>query len=152
MKEKEETEERVLDALKSFWSAYESGSLEFFDYFTEDVRLFPAPGVPRLVGIPAYRQRFESELQARKRAMQVFDLDIRPVGEQGACATYHCRIRIEAVSGDYRVTVVLVKDEDGRFNIAHLHASSLVHPESSASTSADDDDLVEDIMSLEDRT
>ncbi len=149
MTAKQEVVGQVREALQSFWDCYESGDVEFFDCFSGDASLFAAPGANRIDGLQEYREKFEPELGKRKRAMQVFDLEIRTTGKDWALVTYHCRIRIEAVSGDHRMTLLFVQGGDGRFEIAHFHVSPIAQPESPVRASSED--LLEEITEIEEQ-
>ena len=122
---------QALETIRAVWAAYETGSPEFFDFFTEDATVFSILHPLRLEGREAYRRYFGSYFQEQRRATQVMYPEVRLVGE-GALVTYHSRVRVNHTSIDNRTTLLLLP-EDGRLKIAHMHMSPLNAPQGSES-------------------
>lgn len=133
--------EEVHSLLEAWSRAYDEGSPAFFDFFTPDASIFSATHPTRLEGLDAYRRYFEPHLGAQRRAIQVLDPEIRPVGES-ILVTHHSRIRTHYQSVDSRTTLLLVPTGEG-LKIAHLHLSPLTVPGEPA-----DPNLVEEVLDL----
>lgn len=133
--------ERVLAVLYDCWAAYDAGSQAFFDFFTEDTSVFSPSFPTRLQGREAYLRFFGQQLGSQLRACQIFDPEVRLVGD-GAVVSLHSRIRIQYNSVDSRMTLLLVP-EGKALKIAHLHMSPLVNPPGTGT-----EGLVEDIAEL----
>jgi hypothetical protein len=131
-------EERVLATVEAVWAAYEAGSPEFFDFFTEDASIFSPSFPTRLAGREAYRRHFGPHLKAQRRASHILHPEVCFVGE-GALVTYHSRVRINYSFVDNRITLLLVP-QGGRLQIAHLHTSPLAAPQPAETAG-----LIEDI-------
>ena len=112
--------------VEAAWAAYEAGSPEFFDFFTEDASIFLLSSRARLKGREAYRRYCGEDFEEQRRAVQILNPEVRLLGE-GAIATYHQRIRLDARSVDSRVTLLLVPEGDV-LKIAHMHMSPLTSP------------------------
>lgn len=126
---REQRAEQALAAVEAIWAAYDAGSPEYFDSFTEDASIFALSHPLRLEGREAYRRYFGRQFSEEKRATQILHAEVRLVGE-GALVTCHHRIRVDYRSVDHRTTLLLVPDS-GRLKIAHMHMSPLNSPPSS---------------------
>jgi ketosteroid isomerase-like protein len=116
--------DRILATVEEIWAAYEAGSPEFFDYFTEDASIFSLSHPVRIQGREGYRRYFGHDFQQERRAVRLLHTEVRLIGD-GALVSFHNRIRVSYNSVDSRGTLLLVP-EDGRLKIAHLHMSPLV--------------------------
>jgi ketosteroid isomerase-like protein len=140
MKQEDPRVERVLATVEAVWAAYEAGSPEFFEFFTDNASIFSI-SVPTRISRDAYRQYFGPHLGEQRRASQILDPEVHLVGD-GAVVTYHNRIRVNYNSVDSRATLLLVPEGD-RLKIAHMHMSPLASP-----AGTDTSDLVEDVTAL----
>ncbi|HEY0512828.1 MAG TPA: nuclear transport factor 2 family protein [Thermoanaerobaculia bacterium] len=116
-------EQQALATVDAVWAAYEAGSADFFDFFTEDASIFSLSFPVRMRGRESYRRYFGPYFQEQRRATQVLHAEVRLVGE-GALVTYHSRVRVNYNSVDNRTTLLLVPEGD-RLKIAHMHMSPL---------------------------
>lgn len=135
-------EELALATIEAFWAAYEQGSQEFFDFFTDDASIFAISAGLRFPGREAYRSFFGPKIGLQRRAAQVLDPEVRLMGE-GALVTCHSRIRVHYRSVDSRVTLLLVAAGES-FKVAHMHMSALQVPLGTGTSG-----LVEDIIGIQ---
>ncbi len=145
MPERKALEKEILAVLDQFREAYQSGSVELFDFLTEDVSVFSLSVPERFDGLEEYRRDFEPALVSGQRVSHFFDVDVRSLGETAALVTYHNRIRSEGFSMDNRTTLLFVK-EDETFKVAHMHVSPMAAP---SQVTATPEGMIEDIIELE---
>src|SRR5690349_6902590 len=134
--------ELALATVEAFWAAYERGSQEFFDFFTDDASIFAFSAGLRFPGREAYRRVLGPKIGLQRRAAQILDPEVLLVGD-GALVTCHSRIRVHYRSVDSRVTLLLVA-AGGGFKVAHMHMSALQVPPGTGTSG-----LVEDVMGLQ---
>jgi hypothetical protein len=139
----DERTEQVFTVLDAIWAAYEAGSPDFFDFFTEDVSIFSGSVPTRLAGREAYRRYFGPHIQYQRRANQILQPEIRLLPGGAALVTYHNRIRVNHNSVDNRSTLLFVPSETS-LKIAHMHVSPLVVP-----PATDTEGLVEEVTAVE---
>jgi ketosteroid isomerase-like protein len=134
--------QEVLATLYDCWEAYDAGTQEFFDFFTQDASVFSSSFPTRFQGLEAYRSFFSPQLASHLRGSHIFDPEVRLVGE-GAVVSFHSRVRTQYNSLDSRMTLLLVPAEGGRLKIAHMHISLLGSPPATGTSG-----LKEDIAEL----
>jgi len=120
--------DRAEDLVREWLRAFERLDLEpFVGAFVEDATAF-LPFTPRRrVGRDAIRSAFAEYFRAigagtmpRPPAVGDPDLVLQPLGEHAAVASFHY-----GTSGEVRRRSLILVARDGRWGIAHLHASNL---------------------------
>lgn len=114
--------------VRSWLRAFERLDLDpFVAAFVDDATAF-LPFTPRRrVGREAIRAAFDAYFKAiaagtmpRPPAVGNPDLVLQPLAEHGAVATFHY-----GTSGEVRRRTLVLVERDGRWGIAHLHASNI---------------------------
>jgi len=141
------TEDNVVQTMKSWQEAFESGDERFFDFFDKSVSLFTLSTPTRVDGRDVYRRGFENFFLGQKRNSQILSPEVRLLGEDSAVMTFHNRILIKGISTNIRGTVVFVRDEKGDLKCVHMHNSPLTQPVAQGQLDA----AIENITLLEER-
>jgi ketosteroid isomerase-like protein len=122
------TEEEVVQRMKAWQEAFESGDPKFFDFFDPNVSLFTLSSPTRVDGGETYRRGFEPFFLGKKRNSQILSPSVRLLGDDAAVMTFHNRILVGGVSNNIRGTVVFLRDHAGVLKCVHMHNSPLGTP------------------------
>jgi uncharacterized protein (TIGR02246 family) len=119
--------DRAEDLVREWLRAFERLDLEpFAGAFVEDATAFLPFTQRRRVGREAIRSAFAEYFRAiaagsipRPPAVGDPDLVMQPIGEHGAVASFHY-----GTAGEVRRRSLILVEREGRWGIAHLHASN----------------------------
>jgi uncharacterized protein (TIGR02246 family) len=123
-----QSSDEVRDTLAKFLDAVESLDLErIMSFFTDDAQMFsPLATFPaRLDGREAIGKQFSAIVDFIKGQgggtikLEPVDLDVRELGPDAALLTFHLRLQ-----GPLNRRSFVMTRRDGRWRIAHIHASS----------------------------
>lgn len=127
------TQEKVLQFLDDYRTAYEKGDESYFSYFNIDASLFTVSSPTRIDSREEYKRAFGPALTSGvTRRCQFMAPEIRILGDS-ALVTCHNRISVEDETISLRVTFVMVL-RGSNLRIAHMHASPLPQPTVPGST------------------
>jgi hypothetical protein len=112
-------------AMNESLKAYGAGNEAFFDFLTDDVRVYGLDSSEPIVGRKNFQERFEPTFGATRKIKKVHQ-DVRMIGEQ-AVLSQTLQITVSGVSMPVRQTVIW---EGGRGNwrMSHIHNAHAGQP------------------------
>lgn len=115
-------------AIKDSLRTYNAGNSRFFDYFAKDARIYTVDDSTKpIVGRDAFRRSFGRTLESVKRRAEVLTTDLQ-VHDGQAIQAQTLQVASQGVTTHVRQTVVWNKDEEGNWQITHLHNAVIGQP------------------------
>ncbi|MFI7535867.1 nuclear transport factor 2 family protein [Streptosporangium sp. NPDC049376] len=114
-------ERAIADSLE----AYANGENRFFDYLTDDVRVFNLNDPQPMIGRRQFEESFAEGFRL-PREVRVISADLQPM-KDSAILSQTLEVRSEGVSAFIRQTVVW-RQEGGEWRIGHVHNAMVGQP------------------------
>jgi len=112
-------------AMNESLKAYGAGDEEFFNYLTDDVRVYSLDSSEPIIGRKEFKKRFGKAFSVRKEVEKTGQ-DIRMVGDQ-AVLSQTLLISTEGVSLPIRQTVIWEGGRD-KWRMSHIHNARAGQP------------------------
>ena len=115
------------DLEKAIWDsheAYAKGETRFFDYLTEDVRVYNLYATEPMIGRDLFREEFRTFEEGRD--VRILKTDVKPEGERAVLSQ-----TIEVGKPDVKFIVtqtVVWEQQKGDWKISHIHTAQVGQP------------------------
>jgi hypothetical protein len=113
-------------AMESSLRLYANGDKRFFDYFTEDARIYSVESSEPIVGRKAFQASFGPEFSKTKRKVAVLSADAQVIGEQ-AILSQTLSVSAGSVTTHIRQSVVWQETPKG-WAMVHVHNAIVGQP------------------------
>lgn len=122
-----EIENASPDLEKAIWDsheAYAKGEPRFFDYLTDDVRVYNLYATEPMIGRELFQKEFTTFEEGRE--VRILKTDVKPEGDR-AVLSQTIEVGKEDVAFVVTQTVVW-ENQDGRWLISHIHTAQVGQP------------------------
>jgi ketosteroid isomerase-like protein len=108
-------------AMQESLKAYSSGDSKFFDFLTEDVRVFGIESSEPIIGREAFEEAFRPTFKRFKRKVDIVKQDLQLSGDT-AVLSQTLQVTVDDVSSFVRQSVIWEKRAGGRdWRMSHIH-------------------------------
>lgn len=121
-----QTVSKLDKAMRDSLKAYAAGNNKFFDYLSNDVRVYTVGSAEPIVGRKAFEDYFGPTFRQLKRKVSVVAKDIQLTTDQAILAQT-LEIGAKGVNSYVRQTVMW-KQNDGDWKMSHIHNAMVGQP------------------------
>ena len=123
----EEISRQIKEISTKLGIAYQEGSLDFFDYFTDQSTIYSLNSTEPIIGRAAYQSAFSDNLMSSSRTIEILREDIQIVDNDNAVLVSTLKINQENVTVTVRQTQSWARLV-GEWKVTHLHTSMIGQP------------------------
>jgi ketosteroid isomerase-like protein len=117
---------RLDKAMRDSLKVYAAGNKRFFDYLSNDVRVYTVESSEPIVGRKTFEDYFGPTFRKSKRKVSIVAKDVQMAGDQAILAQT-LEVTANGVSSYVRQTVIWEED-DGGWKMRHIHNAMVGQP------------------------
>ncbi len=113
-------------AMRDSLNAYANGDKRFFDYLSDNVRVYSLNSAEPTIGRKAFESAFARTFKT-KRKVNVLNSDLQP-SEGRAVLSQTLEVSVEGIDSVVRQTVIWEQGSDGNWKMSHIHNAQVGQP------------------------